>query len=268
MLQPASITIDSLHAFTAAIEQSGTEEPTWYRGCGNVSHSLQPSLYRRPGLQSADEYADLEDELNQRFRERSIPYHTLRGTSADERSWETLFLMQHFGVPTRLLDWTENPFLGLLFAMTSAHIDAHTRAASADACVWALQPQAWNRLALSDITYNGDILSVDKAELESYIPGRSRNLRRKHPVAMYGLYNSARIAAQKGVFTIFGTGTAPMEEEAALLSAQDTLKRYVIPADFVVPMLDALGTMGFTDSMIYPDLMGLALELKRKFGYM
>src|SRR5713101_3917086 len=84
----------------------------WYRGCGRGSLKLVPSLYRHPSKKKSDEFADLERQLMTRFRQRSIPY-----LSRDLREdWEALFFMQHYGLPTRLLDWTENPLIALHFA--------------------------------------------------------------------------------------------------------------------------------------------------------
>jgi hypothetical protein len=58
--------------------------------------------------------------LVMRFRQRTIPLHS-RDLS-DE--WDALFFMQHYGVPTRLLDWTENPFIAFYFAVMSARFKA------------------------------------------------------------------------------------------------------------------------------------------------
>ena len=58
----------------------------------------------------------LEKLLLARFQQRSIPFHSR--SLAD--SWEWLFFMQHYGVPTRLLDWSESPLMALFFAVTLA----------------------------------------------------------------------------------------------------------------------------------------------------
>jgi hypothetical protein len=84
--------IESLH--TAA---SG---PLWYRGCGKSSYQLLPSLYRPKPEKKAAELALLEQELMTRFRQRSIPFH---GRNLSD-PWNALFFMQHYGIPTRLLD--------------------------------------------------------------------------------------------------------------------------------------------------------------------
>jgi hypothetical protein len=94
--------------------QRGINRPLWFRGITNSAHSLVPSFYRHPKIKSAPELNKLEQELLTRFRQRSIPYRT-RDLSDD---WEALFFMQHYGVPTRLLDWTENPLTALHFALT------------------------------------------------------------------------------------------------------------------------------------------------------
>src|SRR5690606_36926394 len=53
--------------------------------------------------------------------------------------WEWLFLMQHYGVPTRLLDWTDSPLVALFFAVYN--VDRDDR----DASLWVLLPAALNR---------------------------------------------------------------------------------------------------------------------------
>lgn len=85
--------------------------PSWFRGCGCEDHKLLPSLYRHPTITQSESLLDLEMQLLERFRQRSVPFHD-RDISDD---WECLFFMQHFGVPTRLLDWSENPFIALFF---------------------------------------------------------------------------------------------------------------------------------------------------------
>ena len=108
----------SLPEYLSLIEsrQSRASQSLWYRGCGSATHTLLPSLYRHGKSKTPEAFADLEKQLMTRFRQRSIPYHNR--SLADD--WDALFFMQHYGVPTRLLDWTENPLIALHFALMDA----------------------------------------------------------------------------------------------------------------------------------------------------
>jgi len=247
---------------------SEPDELFWYRGTGRVSYDLKPSLFRHPTIVDPKSANGLEADLLQRYRERSIPYQVSPWNRDRDHEWEALFIMQHFGVPTRLLDWTESPFIGLFFALTSASLDFKTDLAAEDACVWILRPSAWNKMALSDISYPGGVLSIDKAgPLQSYAPSADFDYMRLKPVAMNGLHNSPRIVAQKGAFTIFGKSTESMESHVSDRGSTSVLQRIIIPAARVGPLRRDLARMGITDSVVYPDLEGLARELKRHYGF-
>lgn len=238
-------------------------ETRWFRGIGNQGHDLKPSLFRHPEI-AARRPLELERSLLTRFRQRSIPFLAQR---IDE-DWELLFLMQHHGVPTRLLDWTENPYVALYFALTSCKKDPVT-GLFPDCCVWSLDPVAWNRAVLDDITFAGGVLVTTDRQLDSHKPGINETLFRRRPVAIYGSYNSPRIVAQRGTFTVFGSDIAPMEAVKAAVPAitDNVLSRITIPGEHVASMLKALTAIGYTDSVLFPDLDGLAREIKRSFGF-
>jgi hypothetical protein len=193
--------IETLRQYMEQIEElMASEQPLWYRGVGLTSHQLIPSLYRHGTITGATDLMDLEARILQRFRARSIPYQPL----PVDKNWELPFLMQHFGVPTRLLDWTENPYIGIFFALTDAKVDYDTGIADGSAAVRVLRPEIWNQTALIDISYDGGVLSIGSEPLQSYEPLGDPQYMRVAPAAMYGLHNSPRIVAQRGVFTIFG----------------------------------------------------------------
>lgn len=257
--------ITTLPEFSHEVDRlmSLPSESRWFRGIGNHAYDLKPSLFRHPDIGTLRQL-ELERSLITRFRQRSIPFLNQR----IDDDWELLFLMQHHGVPTRLLDWTENPYVALYFALTSCRKDPAT-GGYPDCCVWSLDPIAWNRAVLDDITFTGGVLVTTDGQLDSHKPGIKETLFRRRPVAMYGSYNSPRIVAQRGAFTVFGSDIAPMESVKAAVPAitDDVLSKLTIPGPNVTSLLRFLSSIGYTDSVLFPDLDGLAREIKRTFGF-
>lgn len=257
--------VKSLSHYIELIEQvqKRAKHPLWFRGITNSAHKLIPSLYRHPQIISSVELNKLEHALLTRFRQRSIPYRT-RDLSDD---WEALFFMQHYAVPTRLLDWTENPLTALHFALM--HASARLLGAGlnlTESAIWVLDPVTWNETALSDVSYKGGALSTTDEDIKSYAP-RVATMK-VHPVALYGAHNSPRIVAQQGVFTIFGTGQAPMEKLVTDGDfPQSALTKITVAPSRVRSLRKSLLSQGITEAVVFPDLEGLALETKRHFGF-
>jgi len=258
--------IESLSGYMAFVEKQ--TETRWYRGCGDASYELMPSLYRHPQLIDASSLFKHEFDILKRFRQRSIPY--IGSTLADNDDLSTLFIMQHFGVPTRLLDWTENPYIALYFALTDAKSLRTPKGPEYqdDVTIWVLDPIAWNGKALDVDPTPGIISPPEEDLLNGYLPSGSPKHRKPDPIALYGVYNSPRIVAQRGVFTLFGANIKPMEQLYVNNNyPQDCLLKLIIQKQYIKEMLEALIRIGITDSVIFPDLQGLAKELKRFFGF-
>lgn len=239
-------------------------EIAWYRGCGRCSHNLKPTLYRHPTKNSIEELSELERELALVFDQRSPPFVTQNFKGP----WDRLFFMQHYGIPTRLLDWTESPFVALYFALTSCPRDNQGSPAD-DATVWLLDPISWNRGALSDISYTGGVLDSGRQQVKSFGPDAELDERKNTPVMIFGTHNSPRIVAQRGMFALFGKSTEPMEEqyEKDKNFSKGNLEKIVLKRDYVDGIARSLFRKGISDSTIYPDLTGLSLELRRSFGF-
>lgn len=243
--------------------QSDDSTAIWFRGTGNAQYTLSPSIHRHQQITDSTSLFSYENKLITRFKERSVPYLTHRL----EDAWELLFLMQHYGMPTRLLDWTENPLIALFFALSSAQKNS-TGGYDNDAAVWILSPAKWNRCVFSHNSYQGGAMSPTETMVNSYAPTKDYQYMHEQPVALLGIHNSPRIVAQRGSFSLFGKSLSPMETTYTNGNfEQDTLKKIIIPSTNIGDILNKLIWMGITDAVIYPDLEGLAKETKRLFGF-
>ncbi|NMZ81844.1 FRG domain-containing protein [Pseudomonas mandelii] len=267
-----TITVNSTFQYLNELEKLDcTNKMFWYRGIGNVGHDLIPSLFRHKTAVTKSDFSKIESDLNETFRMRSFPYtESFRWLDGE---WDQLFFMQHYRVPTRLLDWSGSPLVSLHFALTSARTSASGEAET-DAAVWVLDPVAWNRAVYHGTRFDGTILSPKDSWLNRYTPKEvydsSTNV---PPVAMRGSHNSARIVAQQGFFTIFGPEKTSMERifmdqsPGAVNFSQDCLMKIIIPKSFIKVMKKEMFALGVSESTIYPDLEGLSFELKRTCGF-
>jgi len=247
--------------------QSNTSEALWYRGCGLSTYKLLPTLYRHKTIKTIAKLAKLEHDLMIRFRQRSIPFH---GISLDDE-WDALFFMQHYRVPTRLLDWTENPFIALYFALTAAPYQIGRDGKPEfrkPAAIWVLNPVLWNRHALRHQSFDGSVLAPGDEPLKGYKPTGDFRGMNNYPVALYGSHNSPRIVAQRGVFTVFGQKTQSMGDLYKAHSfPEESLIKFALNSKYICEMRKAIFRHGITESTVFPDLDGLALEIRRTFEF-
>ncbi len=231
----------------------------WYRGVSASNHQLIPGLFRHPRGLPIEEITKLEQSMFDEFSFRSPSFDNF---ARDD--WDKLFLMQHYRAPTRLLDWSASPMVALFFAVSNP------QKPPADSAVWIINPAAWNSGMLNDIGQEEAIFTTNDEILTSYHPRTKSKTRRSQPLAVEGIINNPRINVQKGKFVIFGYHLKSMEtfaSECTPWSRDIPIAKIVIDKDNIHAISHELGYFGLTYTSVFPDLEGLAVELKLKNGF-
>ena len=225
------------------------DKSLWYRGQTDFVWSLTPGIYRR-GFSS-----EFEREAIRDFKLHAPRF--LKNTPSTELGW--ISLMQHYGLPTRLLDWSESYLTALFFAVQSY---------GGDAALWVIRPAYLNKEALGEHS----ILIETDDRLDSYIlphPNtKTKIVLAEFPAAFRPEWNSIRIAAQKGAFTIHGNKKTPLEDvildyDKAGKNMQGIKIR--IPEFAKETLMQELRIAGVTDLLLFPEMDGLCKEISRKY---
>lgn len=210
----------------------------WFRGQRNEKWELVPGEYRYPILNP--------DEIRADFMLKARDLLSREPTS----DLEWYFLMQHYGLPTRLLDWTMGSLVGLYFAL------CHGTGMS-DAAVWVLDPWALNKWARkkSDLVFSSDP-SAKKFLPELY----SHHQPPKRPIAIIPPYNSPRITVQRGTFTIHGSSKDGIDRQY-----NKHLAKIVIPKEACIQIRRDLRYAGISEFTLFPDLDGLSRDISATY---
>nr|WP_283815882.1 FRG domain-containing protein [Bradyrhizobium sp. AUGA SZCCT0222] len=229
----------------------------WYRGLPDQGYGLIPKLMRDG--KAVDDVFERERRLLTRFRQRSVAYWP---AGYPQNDWEHLFAMQHFGFPTRLLDWSENLFVAAHFALNYSPLKRSVETLPA---IWCVDPIAWNRSmpVLSEYGESIHVLTTSDDEVDAYRPETTKR-RNKSPVAIFGTHNSQRIVAQRGTFMVWGNDARTLEEFAN--ETDGNLWKLAIRGDRSELARD-LAALGFGETMVFPELPALATELSRTEGW-
>jgi len=149
--------------------------PAWFRGQAQANWPLEPKLFRFMG----------PDEVSLRIDFRRLGTEMIAGSKPADH-WEWYFLAQHFGMPTRLLDWTESALFGLYFAVRERKL----RDKRGNAAVWILDPR-W----LNGKTTVNPFIAIPGNDYESWLPHDSKApITKTAPIAMAPTHVSRRVA--------------------------------------------------------------------------
>lgn len=241
--------IKFLEDVTKIIElENNDTDLLFFRGHADSSWTLLPSLLRNIN----------NDKNRLSYLEATLYYDFISNGGSllgrfDKKSWELLFLMQHFGLPTRLLDWTENFATALFFALESNTI--------LNPEIWILNPYKLNKKtkSIGEAVINPD-LDLDYNYYETFITEKEIE-KHKLPIAIYPLRENHRLFNQKGLFTLHGQSLDPVEK-----LAPKCLHRIKIPTDAINDAKKFLELAGINTYSIYYDLESLAKHLKKRLN--
>ena len=162
-------------------------------------------------------------------------------------SWDILFLMQHHGLPTRLLDWTETFSVALYFALKEA---------TDEAAIWILNPYALNLRSK-----HGHVIKHPRSDYpfsywDCFI---CQTEKFPQPVAAISAPRiTSRITAQASVFTLHRDLKKGLER-----IAPRCVEKIIIPKSAFEEAGHFLKLAGVTEFSLFPDLDGLARHLHR-----
>jgi len=223
-----------------------TKKKWWFRGHAESSWKLQPSLWRD---YSKNQESYMTHEFLFKARTRVISYPTIE----DKTGW--LSLMQHHGLPTRLLDWTKSPLVALYFA--TEYGQRHKNIIPKEnACIWLVCPSELNKFYdHEELIYPLNSRKPSNFVEQAFYIEDNDNL---GVIAASSIESDGRMIMQQSAFTVHSE-QAPLEEKFKI---DKWLIKLEIPQKSIFEIATELEINGFTISNIYPDLDNLSTEIK------
>ncbi len=240
--------ISSIEELITYIKTLPANKTIWYRGHSDASWPLIPSVQRPI-------YRDHEQALANNFYMRASV--TLK-EKPDFRSYsDWLTIMRHYGLPTRLLDWSRSPLIASYFAVSD------WRENPSDACIWTLYPEELNeREGFKNYLYSVDshtaIQMLRPAYKDTYVPDNPNVINKI--LACYPIEHDLRVYVQQSAFTVHNT-----QRRLEDILPENVLKKLIIPGEAKQALCEELMALGISVSYIYPDSEHIAQELVQKY---
>jgi len=213
------------------------------RNCKGRQHMLEPSI-----LESFTKYASIEDP-------------TLK-----DSVWKQMIVGQHYGLPTRLLDWTYSPLVALHFAMSENDLSDLSRH---DCVVWRMNMLDMNRSLPEKYREalrikGSSVFSVDTlTRVVSRLSEYDEDMGDSALVNIEPPSLDLRIVNQYSFFSIVPSGITDMEK--FLDTRTEKTIRYVISRSIRWDVRDLLDQYNVNERIIYPGLDGLTKLLARHY---
>jgi len=228
-------TIRSVGEFVSHLHETSTSKRRLFRG-QNTDKPLLPRIMRlaKENHISPNNINSIEQRMLERFKKESVPMLQVTRELAD---WELMSIAQHWGMPTRLLDWTANPLAGLWFAVSADPPNKKDHGV-----VWVLEGP-------NEKTFNND---EDVFALEKTCFFEPPHLDR-------------RIVAQSGWFSVYRHNRQeflPLEKQKRYA---DKVTRFIIAHDCFQSLRQELRLLSVNHVAIFPDLSGLGADIQAEF---